>query len=169
MATNQIVRPSRPPYAPDAYERLLAVASAVLLAMVAAAILRGRADWARVPLPVWAHLATLAVALSLTPAILLRPRGDRPHRRLGWLWAACLFATALISFLIRQANPGHLSLIHLLSAWMLGLVPLIVWSASTHRVALHRRAVRGAVSGALLIAGFFTFPFDRMLGHWLFG
>jgi hypothetical protein len=23
-------------------------------------------------------------------------------------------------------------------------------------------------TGALLIAGFFTFPFDRLLGHWLF-
>jgi hypothetical protein len=24
------------------------------------------------------------------------------------------------------------------------------------------------VLGALLIAGFFTFPFNRLLGHWLF-
>ena len=33
---------------------------------------------------------------------------------------------------------------------------------------LHRGSVRGMVTGALLVAGFFTFPFDRMLGHWLF-
>ena len=26
-----------------------------------------------------------------------------------------------------------------------------------------------AITGALLVAGFFTFPFDRLLGHWLFG
>jgi uncharacterized membrane protein len=32
----------------------------------------------------------------------------------------------------------------------------------------HRRGVRAMVTGALLIAGFFTFPFDRLLGHWLF-
>jgi len=29
--------------------------------------------------------------------------------------------------------------------------------------------VRGLIIGALLIAGFFTFPFHRLLGHWLFG
>ena len=28
--------------------------------------------------------------------------------------------------------------------------------------------VRGLVIGALLIAGFFTFPFNRLLGSWLF-
>jgi uncharacterized membrane protein len=32
----------------------------------------------------------------------------------------------------------------------------------------HRRSVRAMVTGALLIAGFFTFPFNRLLGHWLF-
>ncbi len=158
-----------PPLSPDRTERVLAIASALLLAAVLTAITRGHAQWGLVPRVVWLHLATIGVALALTPAILLRPRGNRLHRRLGWIWAICLFATALVSFAIRLSNPGHLSLIHILSAWTVGLVPVIVWSAATHRVALHRRAVRGAVSGALLIAGFFTFPFDRLLGHWLFG
>jgi uncharacterized membrane protein len=45
----------------------------------------------------------------------------------------------------------------------------MIWAARTHRYAAHRRAVRGMVTGALLIAGFFTFPFGRLLGHWLFG
>jgi uncharacterized membrane protein len=35
--------------------------------------------------------------------------------------------------------------------------------------ARHRRGIRAMVLGALLIAGFFTFPFDRLLGRWLFG
>lgn len=155
--------------APDRAERVLAIGAAVLLAAVLLAVARGHAQWGMVPRAVWLHLATIGVALALTPAILLRPRGSRLHRWLGWIWATCLFATALASFAIRLSNPGHLSVIHILSAWTVGLVPLIVWSAATHRVALHRRAVRGAVSGALLTAGFFTFPFDRLLGHWLFG
>ena len=37
-------------------------------------------------------------------------------------------------------------------------------AARTHKVALHRSSVRGMVTGALLIAGFFTFPFGRLLG-----
>jgi hypothetical protein len=41
-------------------------------------------------------------------------------------------------------------------------------NARSHNVPAHRRAVRGLVVGALLAAGFFTFAFDRLLGHWLF-
>jgi uncharacterized membrane protein len=48
-------------------------------------------------------------------------------------------------------------------------LPLLVWHARRHNHAKHRAAVRGIVTGALLIVGFFTFPFDRLMGEWLFG
>ena len=48
-------------------------------------------------------------------------------------------------------------------------VPLIVWAARRHDHRRHRNAVRAMVAGALIIAGIFTFPFDRLLGRWLFG
>ena len=70
---------------------------------------------------------------------------------------------------IKGINHGGFSVIHILSLWVLIQVPILWWTARTHRVARHRRSVRGMVTGALLIAGFFTFPFDRLLGHWLFG
>ena len=162
-------RPHASPLTPDRFERVLAGGAVVLLAAVLVAILRGRADWAQVPVVVWAHLATIAVALGLTPVMLLRRRGDARHRLLGWIWASALMLTALVSFFIRLTNHGGLSIIHILSLWTVIQVPIIVWSARHHQVARHRRAVRGMVLGALLIAGFFTFPFDRMLGHWLFG
>lgn len=157
------------PFAPDRFERILAIGAGILLMAMIAAIIRGQSDWAHVPGPVWGHLATIAIALALTPVMLLRPRGDRLHRRLGWLWATSLFLTAFISLDIRQTNQGDFSWIHILSIWTIIQVPIIVWSARTHDVRRHRSAVRGMVTGALLIAGFFTFPFDRMLGHWLFG
>ena len=74
-----------------------------------------------------------------------------------------------MTFGIRGLNQGSLSLIHILSAWTLVQVPLIVWAARRHDHRRHRNAVRGMVAGALLIAGIFTFPFDRLLGSWLFG
>jgi uncharacterized membrane protein len=80
-----------------------------------------------------------------------------------------MFLTALLSFDIRLVNKGGLSIIHILSVWTMIQVPIIVWSAKTHNIPRHRRSVRGMVLGALLIAGFFTFPFDRLMGHWLFG
>jgi uncharacterized membrane protein len=140
----------------DRYERALATVAVILLSLVIAALARG-------------HLATILIALILTPVILLGRRGTSLHRLLGWIWASSMVLTALLSLFVRTINPGHFSLIHLLSVFTLLQVPLIVVSARSHNVPRHRRSVRAMVTGALLIAGFFTFPFNRLLGHWLFG
>ena len=154
---------------PEAFDRILSAAALVLLGFVLAALWRGRAEWGEVPAFVWGHIATILVAVILTPVMLLRRRGDRLHRRLGWVWASSMALTAALTFGIRGINQGSLSLIHILSAWTLVQVPLIVWAARRHEHRHHRNAVRGMVAGALLIAGIFTFPFDRLLGRWLFG
>ena len=169
QALDQAPRPKKRSVAPDLYERVLGYAAAALLAAVLAALVRGRAEWGELPPIIWAHLVTIIAALALTPVLLLRRRGDRLHRRLGWIWAAALAGTALISFGIREIQDGGLSLIHILSAWTLLQVPLIVVHARAHRHDKHRSAVRAMVTGALLIAGFFTFPFGRLLGNWLLG
>lgn len=155
--------------APDLFDRILSLAALVLLAAVLTAIWRGRAEWAEVPAFVWPHIAAIVVAVALTPVMLLRRRGDRIHRRLGLVWIAAMFLAAAFSFGIGGINGGSLSLIHILSAWTLVQVPVIFWTARTHRHRQHRSSVRGMVGGALIIAGIFTFPFDRLMGHWLFG
>lgn len=151
------------------FDQLLAAGAALIFAMALAAVLRGRAEWSQIPLPVWLHLGTIGIATALTPLMLLRRRGDRLHRQLGYLWVTAMFLTALVSLDVRLINRGGFSLIHVLSAWTMIQVPLIVWRARQHDWVRHRSAVRGMVLGALLIAGFFTFPFNRLLGNWLFG
>jgi uncharacterized membrane protein len=171
MATLADTTPAPRPksLAPDVFERILAFAAIALLLVVLVALAKGHAQWGLLPWQVWAHLATVLTALALTPVMLLRRRGDRPHRMLGTLWVAAMILTALISLNIRLTNPGGFSIIHVLSAWTLIQVPILWWSARTHNVVRHRRAVRGMVFGALIIAGFFTLPFGRLLGTWLFG
>jgi uncharacterized membrane protein len=171
MATTAVQAPPRPKLSlkPDWVDRILSVAALALLAAVLTALARGRSEWGEVPAFVWAHIATILLAVTLTPAMLLRRRGDRLHRRLGWVWASAMALTALFSFWIRGINAGSLSLIHILSAWTLIQVPLIVRSARAHNHRQHRNAVRGMVAGALVVAGIFTFPFDRLMGRWLFG
>jgi len=169
MATLAETLPSSRPIEPDGYERFLSVAAIVLLLAVVVAVARGRAEWAAVPWTIWAHLATIGLALVLTPLILLGRRGTQRHRLLGRIWAVSLIATALLSFDIRLSRHGEFSPIHLISVATLILVPRIWWTARRHQIVKHRRAVRGMVTGALLVAGFFTFPFNRLLGHWLFG
>lgn len=155
--------------APSAIDRFLALAALLLLALVLVALWRGRSEWGEVPAFVWPHVATILAALALTPVMMLRRRGDRLHRRLGWVWCSAMALTAASSFGIRGINDGGLSFIHILSAWTLAGLPIIIWTARTHRVAQHRIWVRSMAAGALIIAGIFTLPPGRMLGDWLLG
>ena len=170
MATTvDTLGPRAKPLGTDTYEKILAVGAVVLGLAMVAAIARGHAHWREVPALIWLHLLTIASAVTLTPTMLLSARGSLRHRRLRRVWAVAMLATAALSFGIHVGNPGGYSVIHLLSAWTLVQVPLIWWTARTRKVVRHRRAVRGMVTGALLVAGFFTFPFHRLLGMWLFG
>jgi len=155
--------------APTPLERIAGGLCLLLLLAVLAAVLRGAPDWGRLPFIIWAHLLTVTVALGVTPLLLLRRRGDRTHRRLGWVWSVSMFSSALLSFWVREREDGALSAIHILSLIVLLSVPLLVWNARHHRVEHHRRNAVGLTLGALLVAGALTFPFERLLGRWLFG
>ncbi len=168
VADSPAPRRRRKSIRPDAYERFLAAGTAAMLVVVVAAVIRGSAEWSKVPPLVWAHLLTIIVALALTLPLLLQKRGTGRHRVLGWSWAVAMLSTALISLFIHHGG-SRWSPIHALSALTMVGVPLTVLAARGHRVEAHRFGVRAAVTGALLIAGFFTFPFGRMLGRWLLG
>lgn len=159
----------RPKIAPTPFEVALAAGAALMLTAMIAALLRGADGWGRIPPIVWFHLATIGTALLLTPAILLGKRGSPWHRRLGYVWAAALWTTALASVWIRESNPGHLSRIHLLSLFTLLYLPRVIWLARAHRVDAHRRGIQFTVAGALLIAGLFTLVPGRTLGTRLLG
>jgi uncharacterized membrane protein len=154
---------------PDLHEKILAVAAFGLFLLVSIALFRGRAAWAEIGPIVWLHLGVIMLALAITPFQLVRRRGDLWHRLLGWVWAASLFGTAIISFAIRDINDGGFSFIHILSIVTAVNVPLLVFAARHHQIARHRTAVRSLVTGALLIAGYFTLMPGRILGGWLWG
>ncbi len=154
---------------------VLAVASALLALAALMAIVRGQPHWGQVPPLVWLHLGSILVATILTPVMLLRRKGDGRHRRLGTIWVGAMLLTAVTSLFFSTRVPGgwgvftgDFSVIHILSVFVLIQVPRIVVAARAHDRVGHERGVRGIVIGALLIAGFFTFPFGRMLGGWLF-
>jgi len=163
------LQPTRDPLAPDRLERLVSLGAALLLAAALLAIARGSSQWGRVPPIIWGHLVAAVLAMGLTPVMLLRRRGDRLHRRLGYLWVTAMALTAGLSLGVKVLWPGHFSLIHILSIYTLGCLPVIVMAARQHNVTLHRRMIRGMAIGALLVAGSFTFTFDRMLAQWLYG
>ena len=155
--------------APDRLEKILGLLALVLLGVAIAAVIKGRPEWHKMPWQLWTHLGTLALVLAITPLMLWRKRGDDLHRLFGWIWAIAMLTTALVSFDIRWINDGGFSVIHLLSIMTVIGVPVLILSARRRDFGRHRGQVRGFVIGALLVAGFFTFPFDRLLGRWLFG
>ncbi|QAY79409.1 DUF2306 domain-containing protein [Sphingosinicella sp. BN140058] len=170
MATtidNGAARPRPLGLAPTRVERVLAWLSAAMLLVVCTALGRGLAAWNSLPAIVWFHIGTMLLALALTPIILLRRRGDLWHRRLGYVWVGALVTTSVATFWVRISHPGHLGPIHILSVFTLVQVPRAILAARRHDIAAHRRSITLLVSGALLIAGFFTFLPSRLLGHWL--
>jgi uncharacterized membrane protein len=154
---------------PDRIDQALGLAALALLAAVAVAVLRGRADWPVIPPLIWLHLFSVAVSLALTPLVLWRRRGDGRHRRLGYVWVGALVLASVSSLGIREINDGQLSWIHFLTLFTLTMLVRMVAAARRKDHVQHRAAIRGLVLGALLIAGFFTFPFNRLLGQWLLG
>jgi uncharacterized membrane protein len=162
-------RARRPPLAPDAYERALALAAVLLTAALIAALAGGHGRWGHIPPMVWAHILTVTVALVLTPVMLLRPRGGPTHRRLGRIWVSAMLLTALSTLFVQESRPGHYSFIHIFTVWTLLAAPYTWWTARTGRIAAHRGSVRGLVTGALLIAGAFTLVPGRVLGGWIWG
>ena len=161
--------PGPPSLHPAPIDRWLAAGTGLMLLVVGAAALRGAGQWGAAPLLIRCHLLAVIVALALTPAILLRRRGDQLHRVMGYGWIAAMALTALSSLFVQTIAPGHFSPIHVLSIYVLVSLPLIVRAARQGRIARHRAMIRGMVTGALVIAGLFTFTSNRLLGSWLFG
>jgi uncharacterized membrane protein len=119
-----------------------------------------------IPLHAFAAMGAFVLGLVQFAA----PKGTLPHRTLGWIWVLLMAAVAVSSFWIHQIRMvGPWSPIHLLSIFVLTMLPLAVWRAHTHRVADHRRIMIMMFSGALVIAGLFTLLPGRIMHAVVFG
>ena len=167
MQASQTKPQLRDARAPQVIDLALAAGTIAMLAAIIVAVGRGRGEWALLGWPLWMHIAALVVTLAPSPVMLVRARGDRAHRQLGYIWLGAMIATSLVSFLIPPF--GQISPI-----WVLSVITLLstvrIWqTARQHQWEKHRSNVRVLVLGALLIAGFFTFRFDRLFDRWLSG
>lgn len=148
---------------------LAAMATAILLAQQGGQAMAGfgRGGWQTPAFAVPLHLATVLPALPLGLWILLRPKGDKPHRVLGRVWAMLMMITAIDTLLIRNIS-GGLNPIHIFSFVTMVSIPMGIWHARSGRIAQHRRAMFGPYVG-LVVAGLFALVPGRMLGTMLFG
>jgi uncharacterized membrane protein len=116
------------------------------------------------------HAFAALAAFALGVVQLSAPKGTLPHRTAGWTWALLMVVVAGSSFFIHELRVwGEWSPIHLLSIYTLVMLPLAVMYARRHRVERHRHAMIAIFTGALVIAGLFTFWPGRIMHAVLFG
>ena len=116
------------------------------------------------------HTAAASLALPLGAIQLLRRKGDRPHRLLGWCWTLAMAAAALTSFGIASFMPviGDFGPIHALSLVILACLVIAIRAARAGNIPRHRGYLRGAYAG-LVGAGIGTLAPGRLINGWLFG
>jgi uncharacterized membrane protein len=116
------------------------------------------------------HAFVAMAAFGLGVVQLSAPKGTLPHRTIGWIWVALMTVIAGSSFWIHGYRLiGPFSPIHLLSIFTLAMLPLAVLHARRHHVVRHRNAMIGIFTGALVIAGLFTFLPGRIMHAVAFG
>jgi uncharacterized membrane protein len=116
------------------------------------------------------HAFTAIAAFAVGAIQLSAPKGTILHRLVGWLWAVLMLTVAISSLFIHEIRLwGPWSPIHLLSILVLVTLPLAVLHARRHDVGQHRRAMLMLFTGALVIAGVFTFLPGRIMHSAAFG
>jgi uncharacterized membrane protein len=110
------------------------------------------------------HALAAIAAFAVGLVQLTAPKGTIPHRLIGWSWVLLMLTVAVSSLFIHTIRLwGPWSPIHLLSILVLVTLPLAVMHARRHDIAQHRMAMLMLFTGALVIAGGFTFLPGRIM------
>jgi len=116
------------------------------------------------------HAFAAMAAFGLGIVQLSAPKGTLPHRAVGWLWVALMASVAITSVWIHELRRvGPFSPIHLLSIFVLIMLPRAVLNAHRHIVERHRKGMIGLFVGGLVVAGAFTFLPGRIMHAVVFG
>jgi uncharacterized membrane protein len=116
------------------------------------------------------HAFAAMAAFALGIVQLSSPKGTLPHRTLGWIWVTLMVVVSVTAFFIHEIRLwGPWSPIHLLAIFTLVTLPLAIWHARRHAVAHHRLAMISIFTGALVVAGLFTFVPGRIMHAVVFG
>lgn len=122
------------------------------------------------PLAIQLHAVAAMSAFALGLLQFAAPKGTLPHRTVGFIWLALMLIVALSSFWIHEVRLwGPWSPIHLISIYVLIMVPVAIYFARRHNVRGHSRTVIGMFFGGLVIAGLFTFVPGRIMHAVAFG
>ena len=115
------------------------------------------------PLMVKVHAGAAVTAFLVGVILLTGVKGNLMHRALGYGWVVAMATTAISSFMLFGPIGSFFSLIHVLSAWTLIVLPMGIAAARRHNVRAHAQRMTGVFIGGMLIAGLFTFLPGRLM------
>ena len=115
--------------------------------------------------PIYLHLTAAVLALALGTVILVRRKGTRSHKALGWTWAALMSTVAVSSLWIPRFL--HFTWIHLFTLLTAVSLPLAIWRIRHGDVKGHAATMKRLFYGGMIIAGLFTLAPGRLLGNLL--
>lgn len=119
-----------------------------------------------IPLHAFAAMAAFALGVVQFAA----PKGNLPHRTIGWIWVLLMAAVAISALWIHEIRlVGPFSPIHLLSIFVPVMLVLAVLYARRHNVSAHRKTMTSIFFGALIVAGLFTLLPGRIMHAVVFG
>jgi uncharacterized membrane protein len=122
--------------------------------------------------PVWVqvHVVAAVLAAVLGAVQFLRRKGTGSHRALGRVWVGAMAVTAVSSVLmVGSCAVDGFSVIHLLTAFTLFMLPFGVVHARQGRIREHRSEMIWLYMGAIVVAGAFTLAPGRLLHDMVFG
>lgn len=121
-----------------------------------------------ISLPGAIHLAAVVPAIAIGVVQLFMTKGTRVHKWMGWTWVLAMVVVALSSFWIMELRKGAgLSVIHLLSAWVLFALSAAIWHIRRGNVRAHKGFMVGTLLG-LAGAGLGALAPGRFLSILLF-
>jgi uncharacterized membrane protein len=122
------------------------------------------------PIPLHAFAAMTAFVLGVVQIV--SPKGTTLHRTLGWLWVAFMLIVCTSTYWI-HGDSWRLwrtwSPIHILSIFTAVMLVIGVAHARKHNITGHKITMICVFTGALVIAGIFTFVPGRIMHTVVFG
>lgn len=115
--------------------------------------------WERLPLQVIIHLIAAITAFFLGAYQLIRKKGTKHHKQVGWVWFGLMVVVAVSAIFIQGFEGSSMptlwgfSPIHLFVLLTLYSLPKAIFEIRRGNVEAHASALKGLYIGGMLIAG----------------
>lgn len=119
------------------------------------------------------HLFLLLISFLIATYIMIAPKNTNKHKKLGSVYMALMLIATIISLFI-EARLGptlfnHFGVLHLLSLFMLYIIPKAYMAQKEGNIKLHRNIMIGIYVGTIVVTIVFSLTPTILLNDWIFG